>query len=76
MTTGFILTMGTLAALLAILVFVKVHPARKPSLEGIEDAQAAQAYERISKWPQFRVLRRLIVREIRKHRPAGILADK
>ena len=75
MTTGIILMIIALAVLLALLVFIKVQPVRKPSLEGIEDGRAAQAYDRISKWPQFRVLRRLIVREIRKHQPTGILAD-
>jgi ubiquinone/menaquinone biosynthesis C-methylase UbiE len=75
MTTGIILTIVTLAVFLALLVFIKVQPFRKPSLEGIEDVQAAQAYDRISKWPQFRALRRLIVREIDKHQPTGILAD-
>ncbi len=72
---GIILTIVPLAVLFALLVVIKIQPVRKPSLEGIEDVRAAQAYDRISKWPQFRALRRLIVRELRRHRPAGILAD-
>jgi ubiquinone/menaquinone biosynthesis C-methylase UbiE len=75
MTTGIILAIAVLVMLLALLVFIKVQPGRKPSLEGIEDVRAAQTYDRISKWPQFRALRRLIVRELRWHRPTGILAD-
>jgi len=75
MTTGIILVIAVLVILLSLLVLIKVQPFRKASLEGIEDVQAAQAYDRISKWPQFQVLRRLIVREIRKHRPTGILVD-
>ena len=75
MTTGMILAITAFAVLFASLIFIKVRPSRKPSLEGIEDIQAAQAYDRISKWPQFRVLRRLIVRELRRHKPTGILAD-
>ncbi len=75
MTTGMILAITVLAVLFASLIFIKVRPGRKPSLEGIEDIQAAQAYDRISKWPQFRVLRRLIVRQLRRHKPTGILAD-
>ncbi len=70
-----ILAITVLAIFFASLIFIKVRPSRKPSLEGIEDIQAAQAYDRISKWPQFRVLRRLIVRELRRHKPTGILAD-
>jgi F0F1-type ATP synthase membrane subunit b/b' len=42
MTTGIILTIVTLAILLALLIFIKVKPVRKSSLEGIEDVQAAQ----------------------------------
>ena len=75
MITGNILAIAALVTLLASLVFIKVQPGRKPSLEGIEDVRAAQAYDRISRWPQFRALRGLIVRELRHHRPTGILAD-
>jgi len=75
MTTEMILAITALVILFASLVFIKVQPSRKPSLEGIEDVRAAQAYDRISKWPQFRVLRRLIVRQLRRHKPTGILAD-
>ena len=73
MTTGIILEI--IALVILLLVFIKVQPGRKPSLEGIEDVRAAQAYNRISKWPQFRALRRLIVRELRQRRTIGILAD-
>jgi ubiquinone/menaquinone biosynthesis C-methylase UbiE len=75
MTTGIILAITVLAVLFASLVLIKIQPGRKPSLEGIDEVQAAQAYDRISKWPQFRVLRRLIVRQLRRHKPTGILAD-
>jgi ubiquinone/menaquinone biosynthesis C-methylase UbiE len=75
MASGIILAIAALVILLASLVFIKVQAGRKPSLEGIEDVRAAQAYDRISKWPQFRALRRLIVRELRQYRPTGILAD-
>lgn len=75
MTTGMILAIAVVAILFASLIFIKVRPGRKSSLEGIDEVQAAQAYDRISKWPQFRVLRRLIVRQLRRHKPAGILAD-
>jgi len=75
MTIGIILATAALVILLALLVLIKAQPVRKPSLEGIEDLRAAKAYDRISKWPQFWALRRLIVRELRQHRPTGILAD-
>jgi ubiquinone/menaquinone biosynthesis C-methylase UbiE len=44
-------------------------------MEGVEDPEAAQAYDRISHWPQFRFLRSLTVREIRRHSPTGTVVD-
>ncbi|MFC1912689.1 class I SAM-dependent methyltransferase [Chloroflexota bacterium] len=43
--------------------------------EGIEDVETTKAYDRISQWPQFRLLRKMIIRELRRHHPQGILAD-
>jgi ubiquinone/menaquinone biosynthesis C-methylase UbiE len=48
---------------------------RAASFEGIEDPQVAQAYNRISQWPQFRLLRRLVVGKLAGHHPSGTLAD-
>jgi ubiquinone/menaquinone biosynthesis C-methylase UbiE len=53
----------------------RVEFARKPGLEGIEDREAAEAYDRISGWPQFALLRRMILRRLWKLHPAGRLAD-
>lgn len=43
--------------------------------EGIEDIEVAKAYDKISQWPQFRLLRKLIIRELMRHHPQGILVD-
>ena len=43
--------------------------------EGIEDVEAIKAYDRISQWPQFRLLRKLIIIELKKHNPQGVLVD-
>ena len=53
----------------------RVHPPRTASFEGIEDIQVAQAYDRISRWPQFRLLRRIIAGRLAGYHPTGILAD-
>lgn len=53
----------------------RVDISRRASLEGIEDNKAVKAYNRISRWPQFRLLRRMILREIRAHHPEGIMVD-
>ncbi len=75
MAPKIIVTMVGLLVILAVLIFKRVRPIRKPGFEGIEDARAARAYDKISKWPQFRILRRLVVRKLRRYHPSGILAD-
>jgi ubiquinone/menaquinone biosynthesis C-methylase UbiE len=50
-------------------------PRRVGPQEGIEDIEVVQAYDKISRWPQFRLLRMMIVGELKKHNPNGVLAD-
>jgi ubiquinone/menaquinone biosynthesis C-methylase UbiE len=53
----------------------RIERARNTGLEAIESPEAARAYERISDWPQFRLLRRLIAGRLARYGPAGTLAD-
>jgi len=68
-----------LVALLVLLVLVfglrRVKLPRQASFEGIEDEEVVHAYDRISRWPQFKLLRQLVVRELKAHNPEGTLAD-
>lgn len=48
---------------------------RTSGLEGIDDPAAAEAYDRLSRLPQFGLLRALTLRKIGEQRPAGVLAD-
>lgn len=67
-----------LAFLLGTFLVIGCHRVsilRRASLEGIEDDEAVKAYNRISRWPQFRLLRRMIVGEIRTYHPDGIMVD-
>jgi ubiquinone/menaquinone biosynthesis C-methylase UbiE len=48
---------------------------RIPSLEGIEDAEAARAYGRIMAMPQIRLLRQFVARRAIALMPAGRAAD-
>lgn len=48
---------------------------RRRNLEGIEDPAVAVAYDRINRWPQFRMLRRLVVSEMRRDEPRGTIVD-
>lgn len=75
MSLGVVLVIVALAAILIALGCVRIDLPRKPGLEGIEDLQAAQAYDRISRWPQFRLLRSMIVGKLAGYHPVGMLAD-
>jgi len=63
--------------IIAILVFgaPRVKIPRQPGLEGIDDPEAARAFDRISRFPQFRLLRRMLLRELKKYHPSGIIVD-
>jgi len=75
MILGTIFAVAVLAVVLLTFGLSRTDFLRKPSLEGIEDFESAQAYDRISRWPQFRLLRRMIARKLAKYQPAGTLAD-
>jgi len=75
MTLEIILVIAALVILLIALAWPRVRLPRRPGFEGIEDAKAAEAYDRISRWPQFRLLQRMTVRILSKYRPTGTLAD-
>ncbi len=66
-------------ALVAVVLFVfgyqRVSIPRRSSFEGIESPEVVDAYNRISRWPQFRFLRHLVVRELKKYHPSGVLVD-
>ena len=71
---------AVLALLLALLAVVargysRVTPVRRASFEGIDDPEAARAYDRVSRTPQFALLRLLFVRHLEKYHPAGTLVD-
>jgi len=53
----------------------RVAPTRSPGLEGLEDPELTAAFDRISAWPQFRLLRFVILRQIEKLHPTGTLVD-
>ena len=75
MVLGIISAVVALAAAVVACGLPRINLPRTAGLEGIEDLDAAQAYDRISRWPQFRLLRRIIARELARYRPEGSLAD-
>ena len=68
---------AVLLLLLLVLIFGlrRARVSRQVSNEGIEDDAAVEAYNRINRWPQFRILRKIFIAELKKHQPEGILAD-
>ena len=60
---------------LFLLGFHRVEQPRIPSFEGIEDPQTTRAYDQISRWPQFRMVRLMIDRKLAGYSPVGTLAD-
>ena len=64
--------------LIVIVLALGLRPLKVPrqvSFEGIEDDAVVRAYDRISRWPQFKALRWLVVQELKRHHPSGILVD-
>ena len=69
-----------IAIVLLILIILvaglrRLNIPRKVSPEGLEDDEVVLAYDKISRWPQFKLIRWFIVNELKKHHPQGILAD-
>ena len=69
-----------LAVILVVLILSmiasrRVEIPRRVSLEGIEDNEVVEAYDRINRWPQFRALRRMFIAELKRHSPEGVLVD-
>jgi ubiquinone/menaquinone biosynthesis C-methylase UbiE len=55
--------------------FQRIKLPRYSSFEAIENKDAAAAYERINQWPQFRLLRRMILAKLEGYTTKGILID-
>jgi ubiquinone/menaquinone biosynthesis C-methylase UbiE len=70
-----------IAAVILLIVIVlsvgyrRLNLPHQASFEGIEDDEVVRAYDRISRWPQFKLLRWFVVNELKSHHPKGILVD-
>ena len=66
-----------LSFLLLILVsgLFRLNTPRKVSLKGIEDPKAAEAYDRISRMPQFKLIRRSFVKKLKKYGVKETITD-
>lgn len=62
----------------AIIIAVGIRPMkipREPDREGIQDEDAVQAYDRVSRWPIFTRERRIVLNALTKHQPEDLLVD-
>jgi hypothetical protein len=75
--TVVLIILAVALALVVLIVFgyQRVSIARQASFEGIESPEVVNAYNRISRWPQFKFLRYLVVRELKTYHPSGVLVD-
>jgi SAM-dependent methyltransferase len=70
--------LSVLALLVLLLVIFAVRPMkipREPGREGPQEGDAVVAYNRTSRWPVFIIERRIILHEIIKDKPRGLLLD-
>jgi ubiquinone/menaquinone biosynthesis C-methylase UbiE len=58
-----------------ILGSLRIKVPRKVSLQGIEDPKAAKVYDRISRMPQFGLIRQRFVKKLKKHVVEGSIMD-
>jgi ubiquinone/menaquinone biosynthesis C-methylase UbiE len=75
------MSLGTVLVIVVVVTSIAVYGSRRIQLprksgpEGIEDPEAVEAYDHISTWPQFRLLRRMIATKLGTYKPEGVLAD-
>lgn len=66
-------------AIIAIIIIILGYPrkrnSRVPNFEGLDDPEVAKAFERITNFAPFRLLRRKIISRVKKVISQGILVD-
>ncbi len=70
-----VLALGVVLLLIIVAGSFRLKIPRRVSLQGIEDPKAADAYDRISRMPQFGLIRRSFVKKLKKYAGEGIIAD-
>jgi ubiquinone/menaquinone biosynthesis C-methylase UbiE len=75
MISTLLITLALVIGLLLILGSPRIHIARQAGIEGIDDLEAARAYDLVSRMPPFIFLRQLVVSKLAQRSPTGVLAD-
>ncbi|HUX99630.1 MAG TPA: hypothetical protein VMV49_08760, partial [Candidatus Deferrimicrobium sp.] len=71
----FLVIFGILIILLLIFGLPRKKSERVSSIEGIDDPDVAKAFERMTNFFPFKLLRRKIIKELKKFDPHGMLVD-
>jgi ubiquinone/menaquinone biosynthesis C-methylase UbiE len=69
------ITIPGVIILVAFLCLSRVDLPHKVSNEGIDNKDMATAFNRISLWPQFKILRKIIMRRLSRYHLTGIIID-
>jgi len=75
MIPAVLITLSLLIAIFLIAGSPRINIPRKAGFEGLDDLEAASAYDLVSRMPPFIFLRRLVASKLARRRPAGVLAD-
>jgi len=67
--------LGIFFILLLIFSLPRKKNKRKPSIEAIDDLGVAKAFEKMTKFLPFKILRKRIISELMKHNLHGVLVD-
>jgi ubiquinone/menaquinone biosynthesis C-methylase UbiE len=70
-----VLAVGTILFLIVVAGSFRLRIPRRISLQGIEDPKAAEAYDHISRMPQFGLIRRNFVKKLKKYAHEGTIVD-
>jgi len=67
--------LGIIVILIIFFGYPRKKNARTPNIEGLDDPEVAKAFERMTNFFPFKLLRRKIISQLKKFDPQGILVD-
>lgn len=70
-----VIAFGVVLFLIIVVGSFRLRIPRRVSFQGIEDPEAAEAYDRISRMPQFGFIRRSFVKKLKKFAVEGTITD-
>jgi ubiquinone/menaquinone biosynthesis C-methylase UbiE len=70
-----VIVLCSIALIILVSGLFRLNIPRRINLEGIEDPKAAEAYDRVSRMPQFKLIRRSFVKKLRKYSTKETITD-